>query len=290
MKRPQKNEVAFAKMEGLGNDFVLLDARRKKLPLEIAAAARAICHRHLGVGADQLLILHPHRAADARLEIFNADGSRAGMCGNGLRCVALYLQRESRGRRRRFAIASERGLHSARCLRQGIEVGLGAPLLTPQQIPLAAAANDWPCFFSAAGRDWQGYPLGMGNPHCVLFVAGEGAALARQFGPAIEKLPLFPQRTNVEFVQRTGERSIRVDVWERGAGPTLACGSGACAAAVAALRLGYVKSPVAVEMPGGTLRVAWQPGQEVRLCGPARLCFVGSFSAADFQRLARSRA
>ena len=278
--------LTFAKAEGAGNDFICIDRRAGGPARDWGVLARALCCRHTGIGADGILLLGPPRLADAdaTLYIYNADGSEAAMCGNGVRCAAQYLaahgagpgplalDTRSAGRRTLYRQGKgmwrvEMGRFSARAADLPA-VGLGAGPLV--RCTLAAAQQSWDCTC-----------LSMGNPHCVVpWPQGplpHGARLAA-LGQALEHHPAFPQGCNVEFVQPLGSRQLRVRVWERGAGATLACGTGACAAAVAMVLRGACRRgvPVTVQMPGGELEVTVQPDDTVWLTGPARLVYEGS--------------
>lgn len=280
--------IPFLKMHGLGNDFVVIDdlGKPKALCQRIDAwAAREICDRRFGVGADQLLWLKaPQESSlDARMEIFNADGSVAEMCGNGIRAVAVYLFRHGPKRKERYTIETLAGTKTVRVQEEMgmplVSVDMGAPKL------MAGFPSEGEVIH-VGGVEHRFFEVSMGNPHAVVFVdrAGAGGGLdglpVEQLGPGIEHHPRFPERTNVEFVEVAGPGSIRVRVWERGAGITLACGTGACAAAVAAIATGRVRSPVEVELPGGKLRILWGPGEKVVMEGPA----VESFRGEYFQR------
>jgi diaminopimelate epimerase len=265
--------LRFRKMHGLGNDFVVIDARAggARVP---PALARALADRRRGVGFDQLVEILPDVArADARLAFLNADGSEAGACGNATRCVADLLMRETG--RESVTLRTRRGLLRARRRPDGLaEVDMGRPQFEAADIPVAP------------GTDPERLPLpgapaavGMGNPHCVLFVEDAEAAPAERLGPELEHHPLFPERANIGFAQILGPDRIRLRVWERGAGLTLACGSGACAAVVAAARRGLTRRRVHVDLDGGALEVDWRE-DGVHLAGPAARVFEGVLDPA----------
>ena len=262
--------LPFAKMHGAGNDFVIIDSRRRAGGVVTAALARAIGDRHRGVGFDQLAELRASDAADLDLDFWNADGSRAGACGNATRCVAARVMAELG--RDNLRLRTARGLLLAE-LRDGqVWVNMGAPILDWRGVPLARDV------------DLDHLPLpdapaavGMGNPHCIHFVADADAAPVATRGPQVEHDPLFPEATNVEFAARIGPDHLRLRVWERGTGITLACGSGACATAVAAHRRGLTGRRVRIDADGGRLDVEWRE-DGVWLTGPVAHVFDGVFS------------
>ncbi|MFX0541563.1 diaminopimelate epimerase [Roseovarius sp. S4756] len=242
--------LPFMKMHGLGNDFVVVDARAQDISMT-ASLAMAIADRHCGIGFDQLAVIGPG-AGDARLTFWNADGSMAGACGNATRCIARYLMDETG--KDALHLTTERGDLHARDAGGGMtSVNMGAPQLDWQEIPLAEEMD-------TAELPIEGSPVatGMGNPHCTFFVADAGAIPLEQFGPRYEHHPLFPQRTNVQVATVIGPDHIRMRVWERGAGLTLASGSSSCAVAVAAARRGLTGRSVRIELDGGTLDIDWR--------------------------------
>ena len=238
------------KMHGLGNDFVVVDARAREFDLT-AQLAVAIADRHRGIGYDQLAVISDG-TADAHLTFWNSDGSMAGACGNATRCIARYLMTESG--KDALHLTTARGDLYARDAGGGLtSVNMGAPQLEWQDIPLAEAMD-------TLELPIEGKPVGtgMGNPHCTFFVADAGAIALEQFGPRYEHHPLFPQRTNVQVASISGPDHIRMRVWERGAGLTLASGSSSCAVAVAAARRGLTGRAVRVDLDGGTLHIDWR--------------------------------
>lgn len=262
------HKLPFTKLQGTGNDFVLIDARGGRFPKPTAQLARKLCDRRFGVGCDQLLwlTLPPKRepGLDARLLIFNADGSRAEMCGNGLRAVGRYLNKMYL-KRSSFKIDTDLGRSVIEATKSGFRVSLGVPFIGTLVVPL----KQGPCHMAT---------VRIGNPHAVLWVKNVNEAPVDSLGPEIESHPLFPGGVNVGFLEQKSLSYLRVRVWERGAGATLACGSGACAAAVVAISCGKAKSPVRVELPGGTLLVSWKgSGHEIFLEGPAEIVFSGEF-------------
>ena len=261
--------LAFIKMHGAGNDFVVIDSRGRGA-VATPALARALGDRNRGVGFDQLAEIRDAEGADIALDFWNSDGSRAGACGNATRCVAdLVMQGPG------LIIRTDRGLLRAERLEDGrVSVDMGPPQLDWHEVPLARKAD-------LLHLPLPGDPaaVGMGNPHCVFFVPDAGAVDLPALGPQLEHNPLFPQRTNVEYVSLTGPDHLRMRVWERGAGITLACGSGACAAAVAAHLRGLTGRRVALDLDGGRLEVDWRE-DGVWLTGPVARVFDGRLSPA----------
>lgn len=267
--------VDFIKMHGLGNDFVVLDARERPLPgLLTPTMAAALADRHTGIGCDQLIVLEPSCIADFAMRIFNADGSEVEACGNATRAAGLLAGGAAR-------IATPAGIVETRSDRQGIAVDMGEPRFDWQAIPLAYALDTLRLPVGWDGLE-QPAAVSMGNPHVVFFVQDCDAVPLEQIGPVIEHDPLFPERVNVNVACVLDRNQIRLRVWERGAGATRACGTGACATAVAAMRRGLVERSVAVHQPGGTLAIAWAQDSRVTMTGPATESFRGSFEWADF--------
>lgn len=265
--------LPFVKMHGAGNDFVVIDRRSPAAPEVTPALARAVGDRHRGVGYDQLVTITTDPEADARLTFWNADGTQAGACGNATRCVAQMLMAETG--KPRLTLRTARGLLSAEETAEGpIRVNMGQPQLDWAEIPLAQAAD-------TLHLPMPGDPaaVGMGNPHCIFFVEDAGAVDLAARGPGLEHDPLFPERTNVEFASLLGPDRLRLRVWERGTGITLACGSGTCATAVAAARRGLTGRKVTVEVDGGTLLVDWAE-DGVWLTGPTARVFSGVLDPA----------
>ncbi|MBV9930242.1 MAG: diaminopimelate epimerase [Alphaproteobacteria bacterium] len=255
----------FRKMHGLGNDFVIFDAREAPLEMD-GATARALADRRTGIGCDQLIVLEPSRAADVRMRIWNADGGEVEACGNASRCVASLLGGDSR-------IETAGGLLSASADACGASVAMGRPRFGWEDIPLA-----YPMDTERMPVGWEELrdpaALNVGNPHVVFFVEDARAVPLERLGPMIETDPLFPERINVN-VASVEEGTLRLRVWERGVGLTQACGTGACATAVAAMRRRLVQSPAVVRLPGGTLTVAWAPGEDIVMTGGATAVFEG---------------
>jgi diaminopimelate epimerase len=266
MRRP------FHKMHGLGNDFVIVDAREQ--PFDVTPAlAKAIADRRTGVGCDQLIVLEVSDVADLRMRIWNSDGGEVEACGNATRCVVQLT-----GAKR---IDSDGGLLEGEDLGAEVEVSIGEPRFGWDEIPLAYAMDT-----AALPMAWDGleHPmaLNVGNPHVVFFVDSLNGMPIEELGPKIEHDPAFPERINVSVAEIDGD-DIRLKTWERGAGLTLACGTGACATAVAAIKSKRATSPVKVTMPGGSLTISWAPGEPIRMRGAATHVFEGELDLEALQ-------
>ena len=266
--------VSFRKMHGAGNDFVVLDARAGPLPLNPARVA-AIADRRRGVGCDQLIVLEPPgEGADVFMRIRNPDGSEAGACGNATRCVAALLMGEGKGGH--AVIRTRAGLLPAERLADGsVEVDMGPPRLGWREVPLAREA-DTLALPLALGPVSSPAACSMGNPHATFFVSSLDALDSAALGPALEGDPWFPDRANIGFVEVLAPDRLRLVVWERGAGLTLACGSGACAALVNAHRRGLAGRRAAVALPGGELGITWRDDGHVLMTGPVATSFTGT--------------
>ncbi|HYN37665.1 MAG TPA: diaminopimelate epimerase [Rhodospirillales bacterium] len=267
-------ELPFVKMHGLGNDFVVVDARAATFAPD-AARVRALADRHTGVGCDQLIVVEKPRSAlaDAFMRIRNADGGEVAACGNATRCVAALLMRE-KGEAHAI-IETAAGLLDAEAVGDGlIGVDMGRIAVDWREIPLAEATDTLHLPIEI-GPLRDGVAVNVGNPHAVFFVDDAAAVAIKRFGPLIERHPLFPERTNVGVAQIISRDRLRLRVWERGAGLTRACGTGACAAAVAAARRGLTDRAVTVELDGGTLRIEWLRDDHVLMTGPVATAFTG---------------
>jgi diaminopimelate epimerase len=265
------DELSFYKMHGLGNDFVVLDRRSGRLSLS-PAQIRRIANRRLGVGCDQLLSLEPSERADVFMRVYNPDGSESGACGNGTRCVARLIMEERGGTRALVETAA--GVLSVTAGVHGYTADMGTPRFGWDEIPLAGPA-DTLALDLAQGPLTQPVAVNLGNPHAVFFVDDAEAVPLAEVGPELEHHPMFPERANVGVVEVRDPRTLRVRVWERGAGLTTACGSGACAALVAAVRRGLCERAVRVVLDGGALRVAWNEAGQVLMTGPASHSYRG---------------
>ena len=259
--------MRFHKMHGLGNDFVVLDARAEPIAID-APRARAIADRRTGVGCDQLILLEPSRVADLRMRIFNADGGEVEACGNAARCVTLLEGGSPR-------IETKGGVITGAANGASATIDMGQPRFAWHEIPLA-----YPLDTRAIPIGWeelqQPFAVNVGNPHVIFFVEDANAVPLDRLGPQIEQDPLFPERINVNAASYEGD-AIRLRVWERGVGITRACGTGACAAQVAACRRGLTGRRADVVLDGGTLTIEWLADGHVLMTGPAAVSFRGSF-------------
>jgi diaminopimelate epimerase len=256
----------FHKMHGLGNDFVVIDARQQPVAID-AARARAIADRREGIGCDQVILIEPSTVADARMRIWNSDGGEVEACGNATRAVALLLGRQS-------TLETLAGTLQLAIDGALATVDMGSPRFGWDEIPLGYAMDTANL---PVGWDELSDPaaVNIGNPHVIFFVEDCDSVDLERLGPQIEHDPLFPDRVNVNVATVEAPDRIRLRVWERGAGLTRACGTGACATAVAAIRSGRVESPVTVALPGGELLIDWPPGGSISMSGPATHVFTG---------------
>lgn len=273
--------LRFSKMHGAGNDFVVLDLRHG-LPPPDPALSRALADRHTGVGCDQLLTIEPPRSAGAvaAYRIWNADGSNAGQCGNGARCVAAWLVRDGAAQGERFVLDSPSGRHAVDCLADdGFRIDMGAPRFDLAAIPLEGFDAPQDEYEVALGQPKVRFgAVSMGNPHALVEVEDVATAPVAELGAALQQHPAFPDSVNVGFAQVLSRDAIRLRVYERGVGETQACGSGACAAAAILMRRGRVGREVSVMLPGGTLRIGWRDdGAPITMAGPAAFVFEGEW-------------
>jgi diaminopimelate epimerase len=262
----------FHKMHGLGNDFVIFDAREQPLAVD-AALARAIADRRTGIGCDQLIVLEPSAVADLRMRIWNADGGEVESCGNATRCVAWLEGGEG-------TIETAGGILHGSSSNDGVAIDMGEPRFRWDEIPLADPV-DTARMPIAWGELHDPFAVNVGNPHVVFFVDNTTAEPLDIWGPLIEHDPFFPERINVN-VAAIEPDGIALRTWERGAGLTRACGTGACATAVAAISRKLVQSPVEVRLPGGSLTIAWAPGGSIMMTGPATHVFTGEIDLEAF--------
>jgi diaminopimelate epimerase len=276
--------LAFTKMEGAGNDFVVFDATRTPFDLE-AAQLRRIADRHFGVGCDQILVVERSTRPDAdfRYRIFNADGEEVEHCGNGARCFVRFVRARGLTTKREIRVQIVSGIIVPRLEDDGeVSVDMGAPVLDPARVPFATDQPGLMQRLEIDGRRLELAVLSMGNPHAVQVVADVDTAPVQTEGPRIERHARFPKRVNAGYMQVVDRRGIRLRVWERGAGETLACGTGACAAVVAGIARGLLDSPVRVEARGGALTVSWAGGDNpVWMKGPATTVFEGTMELAE---------
>jgi len=265
-------------MEGAGNDFIVVDATQQPLRLE-PAQIRRLADRHFGVGFDQLLVIERPRSegTDFYYRIFNADGGEVGQCGNGARCFVRYVHDKGLTSRRAIRVETASGVIEPKLEHDGqVTVDMGVPRFEPAEIPFIAPKRAPVYRIDVDGREIEIAAVSMGNPHAVQIVADVEAAPVATEGPRIEHHPRFPQRVNAGYMQIIDRGRVKLRVWERGAGETLACGTGACAAAVTGIARGLLDSPVEVRARGGSLGIAWAgEGTPVFMTGPARLVFEG---------------
>lgn len=268
--------LKFTKMHGLGNDFVLIDAISQKTLPPLDTFCKNYSDRRFGIGFDQALILYPSGVADFKMEIYNADGSQVEMCGNGIRCLAKYIW--DRGLSDKGGLTIETLAGIIRPVKAGdlIQVDMGKPILDGPSIPVNIEGKIRGYPLSITDRDFAITCVSMGNPHAVIFLEDIMSFPVDKYGPLIENHTLFPKRINVEFVRVVNKQEIYVRVWERGAGETLACGTGACASAVAAHLNGLVERNVTIHLKGGDLHTNWsEEDNHVYMTGPAVEVFTG---------------
>jgi diaminopimelate epimerase len=271
----------FTKMHGLGNDFVVIDGIAQAIELS-PAQVRGIADRRLGIGCDQLLVVErPTRAdADFRYRIFNADGGEVEQCGNGARCFVMFVRARGLTTKREIRVETANGIIVPRLTEDGqVTVDMGLPHFAPTAVPFTGGSGEAVDVLDVDGLPVTVSVLSMGNPHAVQVVADVDAAPVRTQGPQIEHHPRFPRRVNAGYMQVMDRDTIRLRVWERGAGETLACGTGACAAVVAGVRRGLTNAQVQVHVQGGVLSVEWQGiGKPVQMTGPAVAVFEGVYT------------
>jgi diaminopimelate epimerase len=287
-------KLAFTKMHGCGNDYVYVVANPLR-PADPSALARRVSDRRFGIGGDGLIMLCPSSTADVRMEMYNADGSRGEMCGNGIRCVARLHYELSGGRKNPLVVDTDCGPRTIALKLAGghavaATVDMGAPILEGREIPVDRDGRVIDCPLTVAGREYRITAVSMGNPHCVVFVNDESvfslddAEFAR-LGVAFEHHPFFPRRVNTEFILPLSRERLRMRVWERGSGETLACGTGACAAQVAAVLTGRAERSATVELRGGNLEIEWRErgpeANHVFMTGEAVEVFKGEIEVAD---------
>jgi diaminopimelate epimerase len=276
-------QISFHKYQGLGNDFILLKSTDLPAGLNLSHLAQKLCNRHFGIGADGILIQYPHPEADARMQVINADGTEPEMCGNGLRCFISYLYQIQNLQKSEYTIATGAGILRATYepQKKWVRVNMGKPQLEQAKIP----AQGWKTesviqeILQIENRRFEVTLVSMGNPHCVIAVGAEWNSNDTQYwGPRIESHPHFPHRINVEFCHFETPQHARIHVWERGAGETLACGTGACATLVAGVLIGKLEHQASIDLPGGRLKIDWDPeSRQISMEGPAHFVFSGSY-------------
>jgi len=275
-------EILFWKMHGLGNDYIVIDNRDGKISDDVlGAVARKLCMRRFSVGADGLLLLYNSKVADVKMRIFNADGSEAEMCGNGIRCLAKYCYESGVMKKREMEIETLAGIKHLWLETNGdrvssITVDMGSPIFDREMIPVLGGGKFIDEELNVDGESFRATCLSVGNPHCVIFVEDLTAFPVEYYGPKIERHQLFPKKINVEFVQVLGRKLIKVRVWERGVGETLACGTGACASVVAGSILGKTDDECAVQLLGGELKIRYvRENNRIFMTGPAEKVYRG---------------
>ena len=280
--------MKFTKMQGLGNDYIYVNGFQEEIKAP-GEAAKRLSDRHFGVGADGLILIKPSQKADFTMEMYNADGSQGAMCGNGIRCVGKYVYDYGLTDQKEITVETKSGIKALRLTVQDgkvsqVEVDMGEPELAPEKIPVLLEGE------TVIGREVrvgeQTYRItcvSMGNPHCVTMVEEvQGLDLAK-IGPAFENHAMFPDRVNTEFIRVLDRKNIEMRVWERGSGETLACGTGACAVAVACALIGWTEEEVTVHLLGGDLRIRWdRETNRVFMTGPAVTVFEGEIDRKDF--------
>ncbi|MEG4066383.1 diaminopimelate epimerase [Microcoleus sp. Pol11C2] len=277
--------IEFAKYHGLGNDFILIDNRHSSEPVITPEQAVDLCDRHFGIGADGVIFALPgQNDTDYTMRIFNSDGSEPEMCGNGIRCLAKFIaDLEGSEAKTQYRIHTLAGVITPELRSDGqVKVDMGVPRLLAAEIPTTLAAADAKAIdvpIEVADKSWSVTCVSMGNPHCITFVEDVAAVALETVGPQFEHNKAFPQRTNTEFIQVIRSDYVKMRVWERGAGVTLACGTGACAAVVAGVLVGKCDRVTAVELPGGVLEIEWaEVSGRIYMTGPAQRVFTGCIS------------
>ncbi len=261
-------EIKFEKWQGLGNDFIILFD-----DILTSDIAKKMCDRNFGVGADGIFCPTSSNNADIAWKFYNSDGSIAQMCGNGIRCFAKFVQKHNFVNKNEFSVETLAGIISPKILENGnVVVDMGEPVLTANDIPIK---TENPLDFKI--MDYSATAVSMGNPHCVIYTKEDSEKLAKTIGKDIEIAPIFPEKTNVEFVNIISRNKVKMDVWERGCGITLACGTGACATVVAGVKRGLIDNKCDVVLPGGTLNIEFKENNRVYMSGPAECVFSGNY-------------
>jgi diaminopimelate epimerase len=269
-------------MQGLGNDFILVDYKDIK-SLDYSKLAQKMCDRNFGIGGDGLIIVNPEerkiQGADFSWIILNSDGSEPQMCGNGIRCFAKYLKEKEIISKNKFKVSTLAGIIEPEILESGeVKVDMGTPILETSKIPaIFDKANIINEPLTVEGKEFFINAVSMGNPHCIIFTKEDSKELALQYGAKIEIHPMFPEKTNVEFVKIFDRKNIKIDVWERGCGITLACGTGTCATVVAGILNNLLDNEVTAKLPGGELKINWDGKNSVFMTGAADFAFFGEY-------------
>jgi diaminopimelate epimerase len=275
--------MKFTKMQGAGNDYVYVNAFTEKLPSDLGELARKLADRHYGVGGDGMILICPSERADARMRMFNVDGSEGEMCGNGVRCVGKYVYDHGIAKKETVQIETGRGVLTLQLFPKNgkvekVRVNMGQPILEPAQIPTTLAGKPplkQP--IDVAGRTVEVTAISMGNPHGVVFVDEPTDEWVLSIGPKMEVHPVFPRRANIEFVKVLSRTEFQMRVWERGSGETWACGTGTCASAVAGVLNGVLDRKTLAHLKGGDLEIEWAEDGDVYMTGPAVEVFSGDW-------------
>lgn len=276
--------MKFTKMQGIGNDYVYVNCFQEHIP-DPAALSKRISDRHFGVGSDGLILICPSDIADFQMVMYNADGSQSQMCGNGIRCVGKYVHDKGLTGKTTVTVETLAGVKTLELhLREdgtvkAVTVDMGAPILTPKDIPVVGSGDrfiEQP--LTVDGKQWMVTAVSMGNPHAIVYVPSTDDLNLPAIGPAFESHPAFPQRTNTEFLEVVDRHTIKMRVWERGSGETLACGTGACASLVASVLTGRTDRQATLKLLGGDLEILWDPDSDhVFMTGPADFVFDGDY-------------
>ena len=278
----------FFKMHGIGNDFIIMDFYSEQIPdsLDFNQLAKELCQRHFGIGGDGLILVLPSAIHDLRMRIFNFDGSEPQMCGNGIRCFARYAYEKGLIQEKIFSVETLAGKiipelifnQQDSSIIEGVKVNMGKPRLSRKEIPMAGQPDERVInedLILDSGKRFNMTCVSMGNPHCVIFIDDVQSFPVTEIGPEIENHDLFPEKTNVEFIEILNENEIKFRVWERGVGETMACGTGASAAVVAGVLNKLIKPDTVVHLNGGKLRIQWNDDGFVYMTGPAETVFYG---------------
>ncbi|MDY6053016.1 MAG: diaminopimelate epimerase [Anaerovibrio sp.] len=280
-------EFSFTKWQGTGNDFVMIDCL-KEPEADYVSAAVELCDRHYGIGADGILLVLPSDKADIRMQIINADGSEAEMCGNGIRCFASYVYEKGYVKFEEFTVETGAGIlvpkimekHGAEAM---VKVDMGEPILEGEKIPVAGYGMNRIVAepITVKDKEFKMTCVSMGNPHCVIFVDDAENFPIHEYGPLVERHEKFPKRVNAEFIQVIDRKHLRMRVWERGAAVTLACGTGACATTTAAILNDFTDRNIEIQLDGGKLNIEWADNNHLYMTGPAVQVFAGTYNLKD---------
>ena len=276
--RSKGKALFFTKMQGVGNDLIVIDQMKVGPIANPSHFSKKISNRRTGIGADQVLYVSKSRACDFSLRFFNADGSEAETCGNGLRCAAIYVFENKYTTKKELVFETAAGSRKAKIIGKQVQVDMGEPIMKGREIPVNLSGRVVNRPLRVDAKEFRITCLSMGNPHCIIFQDNLENLDLRRFGPQIEHHSIFPKRANVSFVNVTGKSEVQVRVWERGAGETLACGSAACAVAVAGVLNGFTERKISVAMRGGKLEIEWHAkDNHITMQGPAETVFTGEY-------------